>query len=209
MSLFDLLFILSSLIVVVAFVRACYLVLRKQVSAAKHTVARLAIFIAIYTVTLVAVSLVTPQKKLRLGDVRCFDDWCISVVSASRQPSIGNVSANGIFYIVTVRVSSRSRGRRQREVDVLTYLTDRRGRRFEVSPVGQDALQRAGLASPSVTSFVDPGESIESRLAYDVPNGTTDLGFIKTSYGWFPVRLVIGDSSSFFHRPTVVELGPS
>jgi hypothetical protein len=206
MTLFDLLFILSFLIVGVAFGRACYLLLRKRMSAARHTATRLSVFIAIYAVTLVVVSLVTPQKKLRLGEVRCFDEWCITVVSASRQPSIGNVSANGIFYVVTVRVSSRSRGRRQREVDVHTYLTDSRGGRFEVSPSGQEALRRAGLAGPSVTSFVDPGESIESRLAYDVPKDTPDLAFVKTSYGWFPVRLIIGESSSFLHRPTVVQL---
>ncbi len=207
MTPFDLLFILSFVIVVVAFVRACYLLLRKRLSAAKHTAIRLAVFIAIYSVTLVMVSLVTPQKKLRLGEARCFDEWCITVVSASRQSSIGAISANGTFYVVTVRVGSRSRGRRQREVDVHTYLTDSLGRRFDVSATGQDALQRAGLAGASVTSFVDPGQSFESRQAYDLPKDATHVGFVKTSYAWFPVRLIIGESSSFLHRPTIVPLG--
>jgi hypothetical protein len=209
MTPFDLLFIISFLVTVIATVRAGYLLLRKRVAAAKQTGTRLAVFVTIYGVTLVGVSLASSQKKLRVGEVRCFDEWCITVASASRQPSIGNVSANGIFYVVTVRVSSRSRGRRQREVDVYTYLTDGLGRRFDVSPTGQGALERAGLAGASVTSFVDPGGSVESRLAYDVPKDATDIGFVKTSHGWFPVRLIIGESSSFLHRPTIVQLWPS
>jgi hypothetical protein len=203
----DLLFIVSFLITVGAVIRAGYFLLRKRAAASKQTATRLAVFIAIYAVTLVMVSLVTPQKKLRAGDARCFDEWCITVVSASRQPRIGDVTANGIFYLVTVRVSSRSRGRRQREVDVYTYLTDSLGRRFDVSPTGQGALERTGLAGALVTSFVDPGGSFYSRLAYDVPINATDIGFVKTSHAWFPLRLIIGESSSFLHRPTIVLLG--
>jgi hypothetical protein len=151
MTPFDLLFIVSFLATVVAVVRASYLVFRNRVTAAKRTATRLAMFIATYAVTLVAVSLVSPQKKLRVGEPRCFDEWCIAVTSTSQHASIGNVSANSIFYVVTVRVSSHSRGRRQREVDVYTYLTDSLGRRFDVSPDGQGALERAGLAGAPVT----------------------------------------------------------
>ena len=122
MTLFDLLFIVGFLMTVGAAIRAGYLLLRKRAAAAKQTATRLAVFIAIYAATLVVVSLVMPQKKLRVGDVRCFDEWCITVVRAARQPHIGDVAANGVFYVVTVRVSSRSRGRRQREVDAVHIL---------------------------------------------------------------------------------------
>src|SRR4051794_17811125 len=33
----------------------------------------------------------------------------------------------------------------------------------------------------------DPGGHLESLLAYDVPTDATDVGFVKTSYTWFPV----------------------
>src|SRR5580704_8574124 len=206
MTPFDLLFIISFLVTVIATVRAGYLLLRKRVAAAKQTGTRLAVFLTIYGVTLVGVSLASPQKKLRVGEVRCFDEWCITVASASRQPSIGDVRANGIFYVVTVRVSSRSRGRRQREGDVCTYLTDSRSRRFDVSPMGQNALQRAGVAGEPVTSFVNPGGSFDSRLAFDVPQDATDVGFLKKGCGWLP-NPIIGDPGSFLHRPTTVRLG--
>ena len=64
----DLLFIVSFVITVVAVIRAGYLFLRRR-AAAKQTATRLAVFIAVYALTLVVVSLVTPQKKLRVGDV--------------------------------------------------------------------------------------------------------------------------------------------
>src|SRR5436305_11952474 len=86
MTPFDLLFIVCFLMTVGALIRAGYLLLRKRAAAAKQTATRLAVFIAIYAATLVVVSLVTPQKKLRAGDVRCFDEWCITVVSATRHP---------------------------------------------------------------------------------------------------------------------------
>ena len=206
MNLFDLLFIISFLTTVGAVVRVGVLLIRKRTAAARKTVTRLAIFVTTYTIVLMAVSLLSPGKVLAIGDVRCFDEWCITVTSASRQPSIGDVRASGVFYVVAVRVSSRSRGRRQRERDVCTYLIDSRRRRFDVSAIGQSALQRAGVAGEPVTSFVDPGGRFESRLASDVPLDATDVGFVKTGCGRLP-NPIIGDPGSFLHQPTIVRLG--
>ena len=208
MSPLDLLAIGSVLATVVALVRIGYFLIRKRTAAGRKTATRLATFVAIYAITLIVVSLVSPKKVLEMGTVRCFDEWCIRVTSASRQPSIGDVRATGIFYVVSVRISSRSRGRRQRESDVCPYLTDTRGRRFDISPLGQTALQLTGLAGEPLTSFVDPGGSFDSRLAYDVPPDAADVGFVKTGCGRLP-NPIIGDSGSFLHRPTIVRLGTS
>jgi hypothetical protein len=209
MTLTDLLFIVSFLVTAGALIRIVYLLLRSRTAAARTSAIRLAAFLAIYGVALVITSLVSPQQVVKVGEERCFDEWCITVTGASREPSVGGVRANGIFYVVSVRVSSHSRGRPQREKDVYTYLTDGRGRRFEISTAGQSALQRAGLAGVPMTSFVDPGGSFESHLAFDVPQDATNMGFVKRSHGWFPMLFIIGDSSSFLHRPTIVRLGPS
>lgn len=207
MNAFDLLAIVSFLLTVGALVRIGYFLVRKRTASASKTAARIAAFLAIYAAILVVVSLISPRKVLAVGQVRCFDEWCITVTEASRQPSIGEVRATGIFYVVTVRVSSRSRGRRQRETNVCTHLTDSSGRRFDVSSAGQNALQRAGLAGEPLTSFVDPGGSFEGRLAYDVPQDASDVGFVKTGCGWLP-NPIISDPDSFLHRPTVVRLRP-
>ena len=206
MTPFDLLFILTVLITVVALLRVGYQLVRTRTAAARTTFLRLAAYLATYAVTLMAVSVLSPGEAWQIGEARCFDEWCITVTSASRQPSIGSARATGIFYVVTLRVSSQSRRRPQRESDVDTYLVDGRGRRFDVSGAGADALQRAGLAGQPVTSVVAPGGGFKSRLAFDVPLDATDLRFVKASHSGFPRRVIIGDPESFLHRPTIVRL---
>jgi hypothetical protein len=206
MTPFDLLFIVSFVGMIIGALRTGYLLARGRIVAARITALRLVGFVALYGSALVLVSLLSAGKVMAVGEPRCFDEWCIAVTGVSRKPSIGNVKANGLFYVVSLRVSSRSRGRRQRENDVYTYLTDGRGRRFEVSPSGQDALERAGLAGSPPTSFVDPGGAFESRLAFDVPDDASDVGFVKTSHGWFPRLLIIGEPGSLLHSPTIVQL---
>jgi hypothetical protein len=206
MTLFDLLFIVSFLTCVFLILRIGYLAARGRNTPVKSTARFLAGFAGSYAAALVLVSLASAQRVVSVGEPRCFDEWCIAVMAVSRQPDIGGVKAQGAFYVVTLRVSSRSRGRRQRETDVYTYLMDGRSRRFDVSPMGQAALDQAGLAGPSPTSFVDPGESFESRLAFDVPQDATGLGFVKTSRGWFPRLFIIGEPGSFLHAPAVVPL---
>ncbi len=179
---------------------------RGRPSDAKRSAARLAAFLGLYGAVLVAVSLATPQKRLPIGEPQCFDEWCIAIVGVARQPELGNVPAKGVFWVVTAKVSSRARGRRQRERAAFAYLTDGRGRRFDASPEGQAALERGGIAGSPLTAFVEPGGAFESRLAFDVPRDATNLAFVKAS-GWFPVAFVIGDPSSLLHRRTVVALG--
>lgn len=168
MTLFDLIFLGNFLASLVTLGRVCYLLVRGRREAARRTVLGLTVSIGAYTLVLVIVSLSSRQKVLAIGEPQCFDDWCIAVEAVTRQQSIGNTQANGVFYVITARVSSRAKRRRQRETDVYAYLTDSRGRRFDVSPTGQSALRQAGLSGEPLTAFVDPGGAFESRLAFDV-----------------------------------------
>jgi hypothetical protein len=206
MSIFDLLFLVSLLGVAVGLVRVIYLAIRARWRAAGKAAAWLLMFIAAYMLVLVGFSMAETQKEVAIGTLQCFDDWCITVEQASRQDAIGTTRASGAFCIATVRVSSRAKGRPQRETDVRVSLIDDRGRRFDVSPAGQQALEQQGLAGNPLTSFVDAGGSFESRLAFDVPRDVGQLNLVKTSWGWFPFRLIISDSQSWLHRPTVVPL---
>jgi len=206
LSLFDLLFLVSFAGVILAAGRIVYLSIRRRFHAAGKTLLRLLIFVSAYMLVLVGFSLVEPRKEVPVGVPRCFDDWCITVEQAAPLAAIGTTQADGTFYVVTLRVSSRARGRTQREPDVDVYLIDDLGHRFDISPAGQQALARAGLAGEPVTSFVDPGKSFESRMAFDVPRDARHLGLVKASHGWFPVRLIIGDAGSWLHRSTVVPI---
>jgi len=206
MSLFDLLFLALMAVVAVTAGRVLYLLIRRRFRPAGKASIRLLLFVAVYMFVLLGFSIAEPQKEVPIGTPQCFDDWCIAVQQVTRQDAIGASRANGTFWIATVSVSSRAKGRPQRETDVRVYLTDDGGRQFDVSPAGQRALEQQGLAGMPPTSFVPAGGSIESRLAFDVPRDVRHLSLVKASWGWFPFRLIIGDPQSWLHRPTVVPL---
>jgi hypothetical protein len=207
MSLFDLLFLVCFAAAVIALGRIVYLALRGRFRAARTTLLRLLAGFAAYVLVLIGVSLAEPRKEIPIGEARCFDDWCITVEQASRQKAIGAANAAGTFYVVTLRVSSRAKRITQREPDIDVYLIDDLGRRISISPSGQQALTQASLAGEPLTSFVAPGASFQSSLAFDVPPDARHVGLVKASHGWFPVRLIIGDPGSWLHKPTVTPLG--
>ena len=206
MSLFDLLFLLCFAAAVITVCRIGYLALRRRFRAAGRIFIRLTVCVAVYMLVLIGFSLAEPQREVPIGTPRCFDDWCITVEQSARQAAIGTTRAAGTFRVVTLRVSSRAKRITQRENDLYIYLIDESGRRFEISPSGQQALAQAGLAGEPLTSFVGPGGSFESRVAFDVPPDARHLGLIKASHGWFPVRLIIGEPQSWLHRPTIVPI---
>jgi hypothetical protein len=208
MNLLDLVAFVSVLATIGTIVSIGVLLIRKRMAAARTTSIWLTVFLASYAGTLVTVSLISPGKVLAIGDTRCWDEWCMTVTGASKQTRIGDLRAGGIFYVVALRINNRSQGRRQREINVCTALADGRGERFDESSVGQEALQRAGLAGSPVTSFVDAGGSFESRLVYDVPVEATGVGFVRRNCGRFG-NPIIGDPGSFLHRPTIVRLQSS
>src|SRR3954451_9020529 len=206
MTLFDLLFLILMVSVIAAAIRILYLSIRRRFRPARKTSVRLLLFVAAYMLVLVGFSLAEPQRQIAMGVPQCFDDWCITVENALRQRAIGETRARGNFCVVTLRVSSRASGRRQRETDVRVYLLDAQDRRFDVSAAGQRQLEQEAQAGMPITSFVAPGGSFESRLAFDVPANARQLSVVKTSWSWFPFRLIIGGPDSWLHRPTVVPL---
>jgi hypothetical protein len=206
MTLFDLLFLILMVSVIAAAIRILYRLIRRRFRPARKTAIRLLLFVAAYMLVLVGFSVAEPRQQIAMGVPQCFDEWCITVESAARQAAIGATRAHGNFCVVTLRVSSKAGGRRQRETGVRVYLLDAEGRRFDVSAAGQRQLEQQGQAGMPVTSFVAPGGSFESRLAFDVPADARRLSLVKTSWSWFPFRLIIGGPDSWLHRPTVVPL---
>jgi hypothetical protein len=101
--------------------------------------------------------------------------------------------------LVRVSVQVTNRGRKaQSEGLIRAYLVDGQGRRWEES---------AGVNGVGLTARVAGGDSVVSEPVFKVAGDATGLGMIFT-HGWRqPGVLVIGDSDSFLHRRTVVNLG--
>lgn len=163
----------------------------------------LAFFISLYAILLVSVSLVSPQKVLAMHQMQCFDEWCASVEQVEQRPVIGNVQANGLFYLVTVQVTSQAKRISQRALDATVFLMDEHGVRYDLSPQGQKALAAAGQAGQPLNSLVDAGGSFTYTAVFDLPASITQPGLV-ISHGAFPGLIIIGDAQSFLHKPTLV-----
>jgi hypothetical protein len=208
MTIFDLLLILVFLGSLLAILALGYFSLRQQWSRARRVLTGLLSVLVIYTVILLTVSLLSPQRVFAMHQKRCFDDWCISVEQVVQQSSVGvapqTARAQGTFYLVTVQVSSQARGISQRALDVQAYLLDANNRRFDLSPVGQRALDSSGGGGLPLNSLLAPEGSFTRALVFDVPAGASSLSLAVT-HGLFPDVLVIGSEQSFLHKPTIIQ----
>jgi hypothetical protein len=209
MTVFDLVFILVVLGTALALVHTLYLTVRGRRPVALRTLKRLGLGWAAYVGTVVLVSLLSPGRVLALKEDQCSDDWCLAVEDVSLAKTLGSGSAraeaNGVFYVVRLRVSSRARRVTQRENGVTAYLIDDRAASYPPSVPGQQAYESAHGATPSLSDPIGPGASFSTTRVFDVPGRAHGLGLALKHAG--PGPLIIGDSQSLFHKPTVVRLG--
>ena len=146
-----------------------------------------------------------------MNENQCFDDICFAATSAETLPAVGKppqtAAARDIFYLVTVRVSSRARGRVQRAKDAAVELVDSQRRRYPQSAAGQAAYESAKGPSLPLSGAVAPGESFSSVRVFEVPEDAGPVGLVVihgASQEWF----IVGDSMSLFHKPTIISLVP-
>jgi hypothetical protein len=205
MTLFDLLLILLLLATVAGVVTAfAALFFRRRALATRSLVAVVSAW-AVYLGIGTAVALMTPQHIVSLGEDRCFDEMCFAVMGYHRTPS---TNAGKSFYLVDVRISNHSRGRAQREIGRKGVLIDRAGRVYEVSTQGMQALSPAnGAPLPGLDAEVAPGQSLQTKLVFELPEEVHYPGFALGSDLTFnPARIVIGDEDHYLHWPTVEPL---
>lgn len=205
MIVFDLLVILSVLLIGLGLLGTLIALTTRRWALLKRFVLGLFIYISVYVLFLVAVALLSPQKVLAIHQIRCFDDWCASVERVEIVPTIGTVQADGNFYLVTLQVSSKAKRIRQRALDASVYLIDSQGIRYDPSPQGQHALEAAGQAGQPLNSWLGPGGSFTYTAVFDLPLGITMPSLVIT-HGAFPDIIIIGSDQSFLHKPTIVRL---
>jgi len=192
MTLFDLLFIVAFLAALVTLLCAAVWGLRGRGARALAILRKLGICAAAYLATVAVTSVFWPRTVLQIGDPRCFDDWCIAVDRAGRQPGAG-----GDSYLVALRLSSTARRISQREKDLVVYLSDDSGGRYDPAP------------DPSAVPFnvqLGPQESVAATRTFHVPAGAGPLGLVIAHQGGFPIGWFIIGYETWFHKPTIVRL---
>jgi hypothetical protein len=151
---------------------------------------------AVYLFVLAGVSTLQPQRVLPIGEPQCFDEMCFTVTSVQELP--GFLIRDGRRLVrVSVKVANRGR-KAQSEGLIEAYLVDSQGRLWEESH---------GVNGIGLTARVSGGESVVSEPVFKVAADATGLGLILTHGRWQPGVLVIGDSDSWLHKKTMVDLG--
>jgi hypothetical protein len=127
-TLFDLLFIALFFVTVFSLVAAAWFALRHQLPRAGRILRRILFCSVVYFGIVVAVSLISPRRTMKPSERQCFDDMCVSVSGYQRIP-VGTA----MKYRVEMELSNRGRGVSQRENNLVAYLTDDQGRRYDPS----------------------------------------------------------------------------
>ena len=194
MTWFDLLFLVSALVLVVSIAWAGVSVLRGRRAGARVILGRAAVGILLYFAVLLLVSIASPGRRLAIGQPLCSDDWCIAVTSAQR-----NDTDSGRGYLVTFQLTSRARAITQRERFVVAWLEDGRHRRF-------DAV--LDTSNPPFDATLGPLQSLSTTRRFDVPANAKDLAVIiaREGGGNFPRCCVIGEDNSLLHTRARIPL---
>lgn len=190
MTIFDLLFVVVALGSLLTLVLSIFFVLRGRRAQARRLVRGCAIAAACYLGAVLLVSPLVPRQELILGEPLCFDDWCITVDDTQR------TAASDLTYRVQLRLSSRARGRAQRENNLVVYLTDARGRRFDPLP---------DSTVPPFNTLLQPQESVVTPRSFRVPGDVRMPALVITHEGGFPMGwLILGEGP--FHKAPIVRL---
>jgi hypothetical protein len=195
MSVFDLIFILASVISVVAMAAAAVFAVRGRLPGAFKILRLYFICAAAYFGIAVASAFLKPQRVMNIGDPWCFDDWCLMVEKVDRA-----AGPSQVFYNVELRIFSRARRVTQRANGVWIHLIDDRGRRYSPDP--------APSAVP-LDALLPPLESATTLRVFHVPPDARELGLITGHGGPYcgPMdMLIIGSGGCLFRRPTMIRI---
>ena len=190
--MFEFLFILVALATLVALVAAGLSAVRGKREKGMRTLRRAGIGVAVYLLVVTAASLVIPQRVFHVGDVQCFDDWCIEVASAQWA-----TSAPDTLYDVSLKLSNRAARTPMGEKGTVVYLTDSTGRRYDPRPRAEDA---------PFSTRLQPGQSLVATRRFDVPRNADRLSLVYTHEGGFPIDWVIVGAGGWFQGPPIVRL---
>ncbi|MBL8076721.1 MAG: hypothetical protein JNM55_02065 [Anaerolineales bacterium] len=205
--MFDLLFLLIVLVTAIIFLVTLINLIRKRFVQTRRLLLYYGLGLAIYFFILIAVSLTSPQRVVAMKETRCFDDWCLAIEDVKLLDELNKVKPDGVFYVIKLELSNQARGRSQRAGSVAIHLFDENGNQYDLSAVGQSALEAQQGAIPPLTSTIEVGQVITTFQVFDLPREAHDVVLtIEHPVGFSPGWFIIGDESSLLHKPTIVHL---
>jgi hypothetical protein len=176
----------------------------------------LLVWLGVYVILLLVFSLTSRPRFYVLGEERCYDEMCHSVQAVRVAQTLGEgptrLTAQGRFYVVTIRLRNTARRTAQRPSMAELFVLDAAGRRYtrminagesDNFTLGQPVTARELWSQP-----VQPGEVMLRTIAIDLPVDVQRPGLVMTE-GIGPLALIIiADEDSYLHAKNQFELLP-
>jgi hypothetical protein len=197
-QIFTLVLMLWAVASLMILLMVAYRLIRGRRTSALALLSRWGVGMLVYLTTSVIVSMTRPARIIEQRQNWCFDDWCIAIEDVHRRPS-----PNGQEVTVTTDVRIYNAARLPEGAQGFwVYLRDQEDRRYRPIP---------GAWQDVVVARVPPHEFAYTSIAFVVPKGTHELGFVTghgggTPCGILPSLLEIGQGGCLFHKPNMVRL---
>jgi len=195
-QIFTLVLALSVLASVVTFLVIGYRLIRGRGRSAGRLLTRWGMAAAVYLTISVVVSWTRPARVVQPDQNWCFDDWCIAVEAVHRAPS---PDGRDVTYTTDIRIYNDARSPEGTR-GFWAYLRDQDGHRYAPAP---------GAWTDVVAARVPPHGFARTSMAFLVPSGARDLGFVtghgaSTPCGLVASLLEIGQGGCLFHQPDMI-----
>jgi hypothetical protein len=172
-------------------------------------------WLGVYAAALLIVSLSSREQTLGLNEAKAFCGFYLdchlhaSVVNVQKVKSLGALPdqrvAQGVYYVVTVRISSDARRATLKPHRLAATVVDSLGNVYERSSEGEKALDRTiPFEQP-----VGPGGFYTKDIVFDLPSNVQTPRLLITEGPWvgrLVERFLIGDEDSLFHKKTTFQL---
>lgn len=188
-----------------------FAVWKKQAWLRNFVLGAVAVWFAIYAVTLLGFSLASREKALGFNEPKAFCGFYLdchlhaSVAGVRKTKTLGDKTANGEFYIVKVKVFSDAR-RAALGLDAPElYVVDDSGARHE-------RVEAVENPAPPFERKIPAGAGFESEIVFDLPRDVKNPR-LDVAEGNGVERVIeaflIGDEDSILHRRSYFRLTPA
>jgi hypothetical protein len=197
-SYFDLLFLASVPLSIASLVTAAISALRGRRHRALTIVKWWGIYVAAYVTVALAVDFIQPRHTMKVGELWCFDHWCLAVEKVDTAPLKSETA-----YGVKLRIHNSSRRVVQWAPNAWIYLVDDKGRLYP--PVDDPSAVRLDVR-------LQPEQTVMTSRVFHVPAEVQDLGLVTGHGGPYcgPMNLlIIGEASCLFKKPKMIRIVPA
>ena len=164
-----------------------------------------AVWFVFYFAMLAGFSLKSEETELGLNEPKAFCGFYLdchmhtAVTSVRTAKTLGNKTANGEFYIVTVKVFSNAKQATLGFGGLKLHVTDADGKLYPHVP-------EAEPSEPWFTRPVPAGGSFERDVVFDLPVGVRNPRLDMHDDKSLIEKFVIGDEDSLLHKGTYFKL---